>query len=93
MNYSELSSNQLRVSIDLRKTYEAYREARRNAARYAGGLTWKDVGGHEYLIKVINRRGGTKSLGPRSSETEGVTPNSWRARPVPRNVKPRWSGR
>ena len=57
MNYSELSQNQLRVSVDLRQTYGAYREARRNADRYAGGLGWKSVGGREYLIKVLNRRG------------------------------------
>jgi hypothetical protein len=70
MYFSELSGNQLRLSVDLRQTFEAYREARRNAARYAGGLAWKTVGGHEYLIKIINRRGGTKSLGPRSPVTE-----------------------
>lgn len=72
MNYSELSQNQLRVSVDLRQTYGAYREARRNADRYAGGLGWKSVGGREYLIKVLNRRGGTRSLGPRTAETEAL---------------------
>lgn len=35
MYFSELSGNQLRVSVDLRQTFEAYREARRNAARSA----------------------------------------------------------
>jgi hypothetical protein len=68
--FSELSENQLRVSVDARQTYEAYRTAHRSAAKYAGGMAWKSVGGHEYLIKVTNRRGGTKSLGPRSPETE-----------------------
>lgn len=72
MNFSNLSGNQLRVSVELRQTSEAYREARRNAARYAGGMGWKVVGGHDYLIKIINRRGGTKSLGPRSPETEAL---------------------
>lgn len=72
MYYRELSANKLRVSVDLRQTYEAYREARRNAAKYAGGMSWKSVGGRDYLIKVINRRGGTKSLGPRSPETEAI---------------------
>jgi hypothetical protein len=70
--YSDLSDNQLRVSVDLRQTWEAWREAYRNAARYAGGMGWKTVGGREYLIKVINRRGGTQSLGPRSPETEAL---------------------
>ncbi len=72
MYYSELSTNQLRVSVDLRQTWETYREARRNASKYAGGMAWKVVGEREYLIRVINRRGGTKSLGPRSPETEAV---------------------
>lgn len=29
-------------------TYEACREARRNAAKYAGGLSWKAVSVREY---------------------------------------------
>lgn len=72
MYFSELSGNQVRLSVDLRQTFEAYWEARRNAARYAGGMAWKIVGGHEYLIKIINRRGGSKSLGPRSPDTEAL---------------------
>ncbi len=72
MSFMALSNNQLRISVDLRQTFEAYREARRNADRYAGGLAWKQVGGHNYLIKIINRRGGTKSLGPRSPDTEAI---------------------
>ena len=38
MYYSELTQNQLRVAVDLRQTYEAYREARRNQEKYAGGI-------------------------------------------------------
>lgn len=72
MYFSELSTNQLRVSVDLRQTYDALRAAQRTALRYAGGLSWKTVGGRDYLIKVIDRRGGTKSLGPRSPETEAI---------------------
>lgn len=72
MNFIELSPNQIRLSVDLRQTYEAYREARRAAGRYAGGMSWKTVGGRDYLIKIVNRAGGTKSLGPRSSETEAL---------------------
>lgn len=72
MLFHELSANQSRVSVDAKQTYEAYRDARRNAAQYAGGLGWKRVDVHEYLVKVINRRGGTRSLGPRSPETERI---------------------
>jgi len=72
MYYSELTQNQLRVAVDLRQTYEAYREARRNQEKYAGGIAWKTVSGRDYLIKILNRRGSTKSLGPRSPETEAI---------------------
>jgi len=33
MYYRELTQNQLRVAVDLRQTYEAYREARRNQGK------------------------------------------------------------
>ena len=72
MYFSDLTDNQLRVSIDLRQTFEAYRAAHQAGRQYAGGMTWKTVSGRDYLIKVINRRGATKSLGPRSPETEAI---------------------
>lgn len=72
MNFSELSSNQRRISIDLKQTYEGYREAVRTAQQYAGGFHWKSVNGQDYLVKVINRRGGTKGFGRRSPETEAI---------------------
>lgn len=72
MYYSELSPNQLRVYTDTRQTYEAYSEAKKRLAHYSGGMYWKKVSGHEYLVKVINRTGGNKSLGPRSTGTEAL---------------------
>jgi len=72
MTFIELSNNQSRVAIDAKQAYSAYREAVRSARQYAGGMTWKSVNGSDYLIKVINRSGGTKSLGPRSPETEQI---------------------
>lgn len=72
MNFSQLSTNQQRVAIDLAQTYEAYRDAKQRAAKYAGGFSWKTVHGREYLIKVLNRNGATKSFGPRSAETEAI---------------------
>lgn len=72
MNFADLTANQSRVGIDLRQTYDAYREANRTLAQYAGGLSWKSVGGREYLVKVLNRRGGSKSLGLRAAETEKI---------------------
>lgn len=72
MSFRELSANQARVAIDLKQTYEAYRDAHRAALNYAGGMMWKRVKGTEYLVKVITRTGGNKSLGPRSGETERI---------------------
>lgn len=72
MPFSELSANQVRVAVDARQTYEAYREARGVARHYAFGMAWKSVSGREYLIKVFNRTGGNKSLGARSPETEEI---------------------
>ena len=72
MYYSDLSNIQIKLSIDLQQTYEAYQDARRKLDRYAGGMTWKTVNGQDYLIKIINRRGATKSLGPRSDETAAL---------------------
>lgn len=72
MEFNELSQNQLRVSVDLRQTYEAYREAVKAAAHYAGGFSWKTVSGHQYLVKTLNRRGSVKSFGRRSPQTEAI---------------------
>lgn len=70
MNFIDLSQNQIRTAIDAKQTYEAFREAKKHREQYKGGMSWKTVSGKDYLIKVINRSGGNKSLGPRSPETE-----------------------
>lgn len=72
MRFIELTQNQLRVATDINQTFQAYRDVVIRAAGYAGGMSWKRVNGRDYLIKVINRRGGTKSLGPRTEETERI---------------------
>lgn len=72
MAYAELSANQVRVAVDLRQTYDAYRDAKRTAGKYTGGMLWKVVGDHVYLVKTINRRGAMKSLGPKSPATEAI---------------------
>ena len=43
-------------------------EAERQA--FHGGLHWKTVSGHDYLVRTIDRTGGNRSLGPRSPRTE-----------------------
>lgn len=68
--YLEMTPNQQRVLIDASQAFASYRQALATWRRYEGGMAWKSVKGREYLIKVINRRGGTKSLGPRTTEKE-----------------------
>ena len=70
--YRELSANQARVQVDTAQTFEAYRDARALWRRFGGGMTWRSVGGRDYLIKILDRNGRTKSLGPRSGETERI---------------------
>lgn len=72
MNFRELEPNQSRIAIDLKQTYEAYREALRISRQYAGGMTWKTVKGTDYLVKIVTRTGGNRGLGARSPETERV---------------------
>src|SRR5208282_6065417 len=37
-----------------------------------GGLYWKKVADHDYLVRITDRTGGNRSLGPRSPQTERV---------------------
>lgn len=70
--YVEMTPTQQRVLIDASQAFEAYRQALATWGRYEGGMAWKTVKGRDYLIKVVNRRGGTKSLGPRTADNERI---------------------
>ena len=70
MSYDDLSDNKVKHTIDLKQTYDGYLEARMRLDHYKGGMMWKKSGGNEYLVKVTNTRGGNKSLGVRSAQTE-----------------------
>ena len=59
----------------LERLWTAYEEASDTAARYAGSMGWKTISGQEYLTHTVrlryeNNRQRTRSLGPRSEETE-----------------------
>lgn len=64
------SDEQLRVSINLRQEYEVWMDAERQLARLPYGMTWKTVGGRDYLYEIADRQGNGRSLGPRSEATE-----------------------
>ncbi len=70
MAYAELEGEQVRQLINAEQVFDAYRAARTTfRERFGGSLTWKTVGGHDYLYRA-HRPGAWKSLGPRSPETE-----------------------
>lgn len=65
-----LTLEQRREWTDLMQVESAYRDARERARGYQGGMYWKPVKGHEYLIRTLDSRGKQKSLGPRNPENE-----------------------
>lgn len=72
MTILAMSDQAKRFLIETRQLFEAWRYARRQEAAFSGAMTWKKVGASEYLIRILNRAGKQKSLGPRSAETERI---------------------
>jgi hypothetical protein len=68
--FKELSAEQRRIAIDTAQLYDHLLELRAERRAVRGGLHWKKVGGHEYLVRTTDRNGGNRSLGPRSPRTE-----------------------
>jgi hypothetical protein len=66
----ELSAEQRRIAVDAAQLYEHSTELQVQRRALRGGLYWKKVAGHDYLVRITDRHGGNRSLGPRSSETE-----------------------
>ena len=64
-----LDGTQTRQLIDTAQVLAVYRSARADyVSRFKGAMTWKSVGGRDYLYRKVD--GAWKSLGPRSAETE-----------------------
>lgn len=63
-----------RQYINSRETFFAARSAAIEAQELAGQMFWRSQGGREYLIRV-SKRGGQKSLGRRSPETQALYTN------------------
>ena len=70
MRLKELTAEQRRIAIDTVQLYEHMIELADEFRTLRGGLHWKTVAGHEYLVRTIDRNGGNRSLGPRSPKTE-----------------------
>jgi hypothetical protein len=71
-NHMKLSPEQLRILENLAVSYDAWMQALRAAPTLDGWLMWKTRNGRDYLYVARNRRGQSRSLGPRSSETEAL---------------------
>jgi hypothetical protein len=68
-DFTQLDGSQIRQLIDTEQLYAAYREAQRDREqRFRGSMTWKRVGGREYLYR--KRKDRWESLGRRSGDTE-----------------------
>jgi hypothetical protein len=66
----ELTAEQRRIAVDAAQLYQHSTDLQAERQTLRGGLYWKTVSGHDYLIRITDRRGGNRSLGPRSPETE-----------------------
>jgi hypothetical protein len=66
----ELTAEQRRIAVDAAQLYQHSIELQAERQTLRGGLYWKTVSGHDYLVRITDRRGGNRSLGPRSPETE-----------------------
>ena len=70
LKLKELTAEQRRIAVNTAQLYEHSVELQAQRRTLRGGLYWKNVAGHDYLIRITDRHGGNRSLGPRSPETE-----------------------
>ncbi len=68
----ELTAEQRRIAVDTAQLYEHLLELDAEQRPYHGGLYWKTVAGHDYLVRTFGPHRGNRSLGPRSPQTEEV---------------------
>lgn len=71
-NSMRLTAEQLRILENLAVGYDSWMQALRAAPGLDRWLMWKTRGGKDYLYEARNRRGQSRSLGPRSAETEAL---------------------
>ncbi len=70
MRLKELTGEQRRIAIDIAQLYEHLTELQADRQKLRGGLHWKRVANHDYLVRTIGPHRGNRSLGPRSPQTE-----------------------
>lgn len=67
--FTETDEGARRQYIDAEGVFRAWRQARKDAAEVRGSMRWRQISGHEYLLR-ISTAGSQTSLGPRTAETE-----------------------
>ncbi|GJE71080.1 GSU2403 family nucleotidyltransferase fold protein [Methylorubrum podarium] len=71
MLFSDLRNEQIRQTIDAEQVFSGYRSARGELdTRFAGSMSWKSIAGGTYLYRKVH--GASRSLGPKSPETEQI---------------------
>lgn len=69
MLFKSLRNEQIRQMIDAEQVFNGYRSARSELdARFPGSMSWKTIAGGTYLYRKVH--GASRSLGPKSPETE-----------------------
>ncbi len=66
-----LPANAIRQYINAKQAFTALRDAEREAKQFRGGMFWREVKGHHYLIRTTTRSAQT-SLGPKNVQTEAI---------------------
>ncbi len=67
-----LSDQQRLFLVESDQTYRAWREILWRQRDYKYGMRWKNVNGKDYLLRLTSASGNSKSLGPRTPETEQI---------------------
>ena len=67
-----LSDQQRLFLVESDQLYREWRELVWRRQGYKYGMRWINVNGRNYLLRVTSASGNSKSLGPRSPETEKI---------------------
>ena len=66
-----LSGNSIRQYINAKQAFTALRDAEMDAKQFRGGMFWREVKGHVYLIRTTTKSS-QKSLGAKNPQTEAI---------------------
>jgi hypothetical protein len=66
----DIDDEGLRLLTNIAQRYATWMDAERTLL--PGRVAWKNVGGRDYLYRIVNGRGDGRSLGPRSADTERI---------------------